>query len=41
MKIKKEKKPNKTTLKAFKDVDSNKDVQYYKDDKEFFESLGI
>jgi DNA-damage-inducible protein J len=41
IKIPKEKTPNKETRKAFKDVDNNIDVNYYKDDKEFFKSFGI
>lgn len=41
IKIPKEKTPNKETRKAFKDVDNNVDVKFYKDDKEFFESFGI
>lgn len=41
IKIPKDKTPNKETRKAFKDVDNNIDVNYYKDDKEFFKSFGI
>jgi DNA-damage-inducible protein J len=41
IKIPKEKTPNKETRKAFKDVDNNVDANYYKDDKEFFNSFGI